>query len=110
MDYVNNTKVEIIVMKNKMMKVLAAGVLLTATGLASAEPVALTDAQMDNVSAGGLLCLDSLLGLDSLLSGTVTLVGGVLGSVVGTVDALLPNVDLRLGASATVGAGFSLSL
>ncbi|WAK03256.1 hypothetical protein [Methylobacter sp. YRD-M1] len=106
MDYVNNTKIEIIVMKNKLMKVLAAGVLLTATGLASAEPVALTDAQMDNVSAGGLLCLD----LDSLVGSSLTLVGGVLGSVVGTVDALLPNVDLQLGASATVGAGFSLSL
>ncbi len=106
MDYVNNTKIEIIVMKNKFMKVLAAGVLLTATGLASAEPVALTDAQMDNVSAGGVLCLD----LDSLVGSTLTVVGGVLGSVVGTVDALLPAVDLRLGGSAAVGAGFSLSL
>ncbi len=88
------------------MKVLAAGILLTATGLASAEPVALTDAQMDNVSAGGLLCLD----LDSLVGSTLTLVGGVLGSVVGTVDALLPNVDLRLAASATVGTAISFSL
>jgi hypothetical protein len=97
-------------MKNKLMKVLAAGVLLTATGLASAEPVALTNAQMDNVSAGGLLCLDSLLDLGSLLGGTVTLVGGVLGSVAGTVDALLPNLDLQASATATVGAGFSFSL
>ncbi|MEF3075377.1 hypothetical protein V2P20_10090 [Methylobacter sp. Wu1] len=106
MDYINNTKVEIIVMKNELMKVLAAGVLLTVSGLASAEPVALTDTQMDNVSAGGVLCLD----LDSLVGSTLTAVGGVLGSVVGTVDALLPNVDLRLGASATVGSAVSLSL
>jgi len=91
-------------MKNKMMKVLAAGVLLTATGLASAEPVALTDAQMDNVSAGALL------GLDSLLGGTLTLVNGVLGSVVGTVDALLPAVNLQAGASLTVGTALSVSL
>ncbi|WAK00859.1 hypothetical protein [Methylobacter sp. YRD-M1] len=91
-------------MKNKMMKVLAAGILLTATGLASAEPVTLTDAQMDNVSAGALL------GLDSLLGSTLTLVNGVLGSVVGTVDALLPAVNLQAGASLTVGTALSVSL
>jgi translation initiation factor 2 gamma subunit (eIF-2gamma) len=91
-------------MKNKLMKTLAAGVLLTATGLASAEPVALTDAQMDNVSAGALL------GLDSVLSSTLTLVDGLLGSVVTTVDALLPEVSLQVGATVAVGAGLALSL
>jgi translation initiation factor 2 gamma subunit (eIF-2gamma) len=91
-------------MKNRFIETVVAGILLTATGMASAEPVALTDAQMDNVSAGALL------GLDSVLSSTLTLVDGLLGSVVTTVDAILPQVSLQAGATATVGAGLAISL
>ena len=91
-------------MKSKLMKTLAAGILLTATGLASAEPVTLTDAQMDNVSAGALL------GLDALVGSTLTLVDGLLGSVVGAVGALLPAVDLQLATSVSLGLGLAVSL
>ncbi|WP_442497059.1 hypothetical protein [Methylobacter sp. sgz302048] len=91
-------------MKSKLMKTLAAGVLLTATGFASAEPVTLTDAQMDNVSAGALL------GLDALVGSTLTLVDGLLGSVVGAVDALLPAVNLQLATSVSLGLGLQVSL
>ncbi|GAB4352295.1 MAG: hypothetical protein ACPW60_03625 [Methylohalobius sp. ZOD2] len=40
-------------MKSKLLKALAAGALVTMGGVASAQPVALNDAQMDTVSAGG---------------------------------------------------------
>lgn len=91
-------------MKNKLMKTLVAGVLLTATGLASAEPVALTDDQMDSVSAGGLL------GLDSLLGGVVGTVGGLVTPVLGTVQGLLPSVDLQAGAAVSADASLGLHL
>jgi hypothetical protein len=94
-------------MKNKLIKSLVAGVLLTATGLASAEPLALTDSEMDNVSAGLVIGVPQL--------GTVVngVVGGVLplvNGVVGTVDGLLPSVTLQLGGTATVQAGLAISL
>ena len=40
-------------MKSKLIKALAAGALVSMSGLASAQPVALDAAQMDRVSAGG---------------------------------------------------------
>jgi hypothetical protein len=92
-------------MKNRFIEALVAGVLLSATGLASAEPLALTEGQMDTVSAAGVL--------DPLVGNVVTLVNGVVGTVTGvvtTVDALLPAVNLQAGATATIGAGLAISL
>ncbi len=104
-------------MKNKLMKALVAGVLVTVTGLASAEPVALTDDQMDGVSAGLLGLVD----VGGLLGGATGTVGGVLGTVtgvatpvagtvtglvpslLGTATSLVPSVDLQAGAAFSAG-------
>ncbi len=112
------------IMKNKLMKGLVAGVLVTVTGLASAEPVALTDDQMDGVSAGALGLVD----VGGLLGGVTGTVGGVLGtvtgvaapavgtvtglvpSVLGTATSLVPNVNLQAGAVVTGGASLSVGL
>lgn len=102
-------------MKNKLMKTLVVGILLSATGLASAEPIALTDNQMDSVSAGGLLGLDSLLGgvvgtAGGLVTPVVGTVGGLVTPVLGTVQGLIPSVNLQAGAAVSAGAALGLSL
>ncbi len=42
-------------MKTKLIKALVLGAAVSMSGMASAEPVALNDSQMDNVSAAGLV-------------------------------------------------------
>lgn len=94
-------------MKNKLMKSLVAGVLLTATGLASAEPLALTDGQMDNVSAGLAISLPTV---SNVLNGVVGSLLPVVNGVAGTVDGLLPSATLELGGAANVQVGLAVSL
>jgi len=63
-------------MKTKLIKALVLGAAVSMSGLASAEPVALNDSQMDSVSAAGLVnavATASALGLFAAATNTATI-------------------------------------
>lgn len=97
----------------KTLTAIAAGVLLSAGGLASAaEPVQLTDSQMDNVAAGGMQSLATTSGFalfGTVASGAET--GAIVkyrwGSVTKATYASSATISTGVLVTATATAGSS---
>lgn len=97
----------------KTLTALAAGILMSAGGLASAaEPVQLTDSQMDNVAAGGMESIATTSGFalfGTVASGAET--GAVVrytwGSVTKRTYASSATISSGLLVTATASAGSS---
>lgn len=91
-----------------MKKIIAVIALASSMGVAYAgEPVALTDGQMDNVSAGGTaFSFGNALALGPTFAGTTTITGATV-TVLGVVPTQAGHITIDTGAANSYSAALS---